>query len=625
LSASNTHTKGDAGKSQAPNRLVLDSPASGLRASDQLTLDPEVMTDVEREQRRELWNSAQMSPEEVLSQRLELQSLRNDRGQFDAQLGRMQTRANQLQTELRDAQDNRFHHPLVYAGAAALVGASAMWIVERRKRLQRERIVAAQRMRLRDFVMGASTSSAVLQDPLSKPAQLPVQAASQDLQEEDLHSVIQQEFQTSLPGLEPMPEPPQWESVEIVEKPLEIKPAEIEPAIASNLGAAPAAATKTTPQAESVRVAERSQVVVNQEVAPFPEDVFEKARPWWKRRLRRPSAAGKLGVDTSYGQGASSLISQTASTQFLGDSRYGPSTVVPPDTGFQPEPGAMQERQVPWPPAELTHPETVAQPRDEETASWGDSSQSRDAPEAAAFHVRAREGSDHTMEELLELRTSVQALVALNRGDEAIMMLDNHIQAHPNSCAWVYLEFFSQATRMERRDLFDEMRQRYRLHFNRLAPYWGEISAQVTDLQGYPKSVAELSMVWPDKGAKGLIENWLVGPQMARRSFQLPAYQELFDLYELIECIERGRTDAQDFVPTVSLLDLDYEFSTDVRLDSQAEAQAARSVPIVKTGDFAVDFNTSGTQLGSVSMPAALGPDAFADDQAAADKPGARQ
>jgi hypothetical protein len=63
----------------------------------------------------------------------------------------------------------------------------------------------------------------------------------------------------------------------------------------------------------------------------------------------------------------------------------------------------------------------------------------------------------------------------------------------------------------------------------------------------------------------------------------------------------------QEFVPTVSFLDLDYEFSSDVTLEESEVQQSEKAVTTVKTGNFSVDFNVAGTQLGALpSVPAEL-------------------
>jgi hypothetical protein len=125
----------------------------------------------------------------------------------------------------------------------------------------------------------------------------------------------------------------------------------------------------------------------------------------------------------------------------------------------------------------------------------------------------------------------------------------------------------------------------------------------------------------------------LAGPLLARKLVQLPAYHDLFDLYEILEFIQIDQEASaalasdtraqnasaqnlmseklgeavsspsdieQDFVPTVSLLDLDYEFSSDVTLEEHEVQESEKAVTIVKTGNFSVDFNVAGTQFGGL-------------------------
>jgi hypothetical protein len=548
----------------------------------------------------------------VLAQRQELLSLRSERAQFDAQLSKYQLRSNQLQTELQAAQSNRFNHPLVYGGGLLLLGAGALWMIERRKRLAQDKVVIAQRSRLRQLLLGPAVPTVV-----------------SSFDQENLQEVQQEEFKASLPGLEAHVS--SLPALDAAPAPVVSEPAPTDKPMALSPPIPVAAPATKSPEAASVPApmsqaqsqapiaaptAGRQSGGLSPELLTMQEEerrVLDQSRPWWKLSRKKDGPV----LDASSSLSSSNLSTQTVllssrvdtalqSTQFISDSVYGAPTQVPPDTGFQPEPGAGEERQVPLPaPAEPASRQDTPAHAAQKTMAQAD--------EPAPFHARpAMAGAHQTMDQLLELRTSIQALEILGRADEALMLLDNHVDAHPGSCAWVYMEYFAIATRLDRRDLFDDMRQRYRLHFNRLAPYWGELAQQTMDLEGYPKVAAEIATCWPQPVTKTLIEGWLLGPSVTRRSFQLRAYHDLFDLYELLEFIDRREVEPEDFVPTVSLLDLDFEFSTDVRLDSHAEEEAARSVPIVKTGDFAVDFNTSGTQMGSLnSLPAELGPDAF--------------
>lgn len=210
---------------------------------------------------------------------------------------------------------------------------------------------------------------------------------------------------------------------------------------------------------------------------------------------------------------------------------------------------------------------------------------------------------DDGMGHLLELRMASQALCVLEQPNMAQRLLAQHIDAVPSTCAWAYLEYLSLCTQLGHREAFESMRMRYRTQFNRLAPYWMELNSNVQGLESYERPLAELISAWPSERAQILLQTWLLGNLHARRLFQLPAYHDLLDLYEVLEHLNdksEGVNLAIEFPPTVSLLELDYEFSDDVKLQAQSENEAMRAVPTVKTGDFAVDVNIS------LSQPAAL-------------------
>ena len=190
---------------------------------------------------------------------------------------------------------------------------------------------------------------------------------------------------------------------------------------------------------------------------------------------------------------------------------------------------------------------------------------------------------------LLELEMAVLALRALNQETNALHLLRQHIDAVPLTCAWAYLEYLDICSSIQQRENFELMRQRFRNQFNRLAPYWQESSSTARGLDTYLPALAELCAAWPTLQAKKLIEQWFLGTSAQRRLFQLPAYHDLFDLYDLLDYVDQGSIE-QDFSPTVSLLDLDYEFATDVTLEPQP-AGAMHAIATLKTGDFDVDVN----------------------------------
>lgn len=211
--------------------------------------------------------------------------------------------------------------------------------------------------------------------------------------------------------------------------------------------------------------------------------------------------------------------------------------------------------------------------------------------------------SNDAMAYLLEIRMTVQTFYALEQSHSAHQLLEQHIEAVPNTCAWAYMEYLDISSKLGLRDAFEAMRTRYRLQFNRLAPYWMEPNASVQHLDSYERPMSELCAAWPSQDrAKVLMATWLLGSLHSRRLFQLPAYHDLLDLYEMLEFYDHALIEAQDFVPTVSLLELDYEFAVEVELDAESANDALRAIPTVKPGDFAVDFNLAhnATQQGAL-------------------------
>lgn len=296
-------------------------------------------------------------------------------------------------------------------------------------------------------------------------------------------------------------------------------------------------------------------------------EAVDTAEPWWKRSKRKSEVANPVlaGLETS--------------------SAY-PSTLIP--SRFDSLESYLDD-------AELADMQALGQaPHDPDFANVELLSQTRVKPTS----------SEDVMQHLLEVRMAVQALRFLEQPYAAQKLLIEHIDAVPITCAWAYIEYLELSSQIGAREQFEAMRKRYRLQFNRLAPYWMEPNAAVQCFETYERPMADLCAVWssPEK-SKALIATWLLGNLHSRRLFQLPAYHDLLDLYEMLEFYESvDIAPTAEFVSTVSLLDLDYEFAVDVTLDEQSEADALRAVPTVKTGNFAVDFNL--TQ--NVTQPGAL-------------------
>jgi hypothetical protein len=554
--------------SPPPSRLILqdaglpsEAPAPHLRMSWELAAVDEA--NPVRAQAQQTWQALQLQPEQVIAQTAQLREADARAAAATNQVAALRSQTLTLQSELDQFKDTRWQHPAVYTAGAVLLGFTWLWLSERKKR------IAAQALALQYYdgphsVLGGldgaqraphdfSSSSIPLQhdDRLMPQDSAPapmwggmndqewVEAAADHAAKLPLHSLQQ---------LQPPILPPEGE----IEQPLGFTPAASEAFVSSP---APFAPTIATPA--PARISTLGQ-----------EPVFAtRSLPWWKRLGRRAqpeldSQSPASSVSAGY-HSSSYPSTQVPETQI-------PETQIDPyeDDSFGLDSIDAQLNPQDYYDPDLANIELLSQTRIQPTSN------------------------DDAVAHLLELRMAVQALCALEQPQAALNLLLQHIDAVPTTCAWAYMEYLELSSQLSQREAFEGMRKRYRLQFNRLAPYWQEPNGFVQGIERYDRPLAELSAVWSSpQQSRALIYTWLLGNLHARRLFQLPAYHDLLDLYELQEFYDDKVSLHQEFEPTVSLLDLDYEFAVEVELDAQTDGNALRAIPTVKTGDFAVDFN----------------------------------
>jgi hypothetical protein len=626
-------SKAAAQPTAARSRLILQDPLAfdqatqpSLRSSWEMTAEPVVT--MEREKARELWESLNLEPEALQERQAERKRLLSRADTLARETAVAKAQTIELQAQLATARDERLNHPVVYAGAAGLLGLGALWFLERRKRVQ---------LQERELEVLAEQSPSLMQDEHASYLQEP-QAAFSLEDSPDLAN----DFATDLPGL---PGTPSY--AERIVEDLRPHSAAKTPQIPTSvhpvpeLSTAPASFQQARPleAATPNMMPEWAQPKLEQVVASLPteEDLVAQSRKTSDISLLSMSkkVLGNMLRRRSQQDDPHSLHRSSQNTTVVQPSTVASSTLAHPESEHDATLVMHDEE------AQLAFEQELL----EQQLQGGSSG--RYDPDQANIALLSQtpitpQRGESAMEHLLELRTAVNGLCALGRPEGAAKLLAEHVAADPGTCAWAYLEYMHICEQMGSREEFESMRKQYRQHFNRMAPYWHEPNANVLGLDGYARAATELCAAW----SQGLpqihhtLASWLVGPLIGRKLVQLPAYHDLFDLYEMLEFIDdqpviqkhvgssageqpasgihkdshspsalqSDLQDDQDFVPTVSLLDLDYEFSSDVTLEEREVAQSEKAVTIVKTGNFSVDFNVAGTQLGSLpSMPAELG------------------
>lgn len=651
-------------------RLILQDPLAfdqalqpALRRSTELSTEP-AATGLEREKARDLWESLSLEPEVAQERQSERKRLLLRSENLVSESAVAKTQAIELQAQLAKARDERFDHPVVYAGAAGLLGLGALWFFERRKRMA---------LQERELDQWAEISPPSVVKPAAKTNRRANDHVFYDSQQGSTFSLedspdLAHDFATDLSGL---PEP-------VVRQ---TQPTAANASEADNSAALPAATSAATPTPTVVisdlldtspaLLAKASLPAVDVPLNPAPDapafvqqeegrasSAPEWAQPKGAQSKLEPDLRDEQGDamrDASWRKPERGLLSM--SKRVLGNMLR--------RRAQREELSAASASQLPTENSSTSHHST-AQPSTLLHEHLDDATQmlyDEEAQEAFEQELLAQQLSaglhagydphrsniellaqtrisplqgETAMEHLLELRTAASGLCALGRPEAAAKLLEEHIAADPSTCAWAYLEHMHVCEQIGWRDEFEIMRKNYRHQFNRMAPYWHEPNSNVLGLDGYARAAGELCTAWAQgvAYAHNTLASWLIGPLLGRKLVQLPAYHDLFELYEMLEYLD-PQSDAthagskpieqavafkqsdgllgaifsvspedmveQEFVPTVSLLDLDYEFSSDVTLQEKEVQQSETAVTIVKTGNFSVDFNVAGTQMGALS------------------------
>ena len=575
-------------------RLILQDSSAfeqatqpALRSSLELVSEPTTL--MEREKAREQWENLSLEPEVAQERQAERKRLllRADQLARDAVTAKAQSAA--LEAQLARAKEDRLNHPVVYAGALGLVALGGLWWLERRKRLRLQDKELEQWGELSSVPPSSKKSERFHhEDANSHLKDIPSVFFLEEPSDSAQKAV--QEFNTST-NRPTHVDKPQW---------AQSKEEMNSGAVLSSSNHSEAMTSGLSPQGFFYKI----KRIVSQ---------------LWKPQSQRNSRNSSNYLTNDLG----SL--HTENFEF--------STIMHADS------------------AQST---SFSQERDESVASKSPDLSQQSKPVSLIIQNEDQENIDllskiqakpsqgeSAMEHLLDLRMAVNGLCALGRPRAAIDLLQAHIDDNAQTCAWAYLESMKICEQINERDTFELIRKRYRHQFNRMAPYWFEPNANVIGLDGYARATGELCAAWSQgyQHAGEVIASWLTGPQLGRKLVQLPAYHDLFDIYEMLEFLgQASRTETLssasretleavqnqsnqlirtqvletnetvfDFVPTVNLLDLDYEFSSDVTLQQGEVDQSEKAVTIVKPGNFSVDFNVAGTQLsGLFSRPAEL-------------------
>lgn len=217
-----------------------------------------------------------------------------------------------------------------------------------------------------------------------------------------------------------------------------------------------------------------------------------------------------------------------------------------------------------------------------------------------------------TSQDFLDTQEQAEFYASIGEYDEAIALLQNHIQSNGNASPLPYLKLLEFFYQLSRADAFEATRQALEAAFNIQAPRLDTYHQQGADLlEGATPLLAQIEALWPTNEVLpllgGAIHYPTKTPQLAQPLDRLPpaAFQELLLLYEIAERTapaQRGSTQGR---------------SSTIAAAQQGHTPAATPIEAVSPAAPALDDNfiidSSITPAVPPAVPAAL-PPAVADE-----------
>lgn len=195
-----------------------------------------------------------------------------------------------------------------------------------------------------------------------------------------------------------------------------------------------------------------------------------------------------------------------------------------------------------------------------------------------------------TTQDFLDTQEQAEFYASIGEYDEAIILLENHIEKNPKASPLPYLkllEFFYQLSRTE---AFETTRRALEAVFNIQAPRLENYHAPSADLlEGAVPLLTQIEALWPTDDVLALMGGAIhyptTTPQLAQPLDRLPptAFQELLLLYEIAEhttASQRGSTLARSSTIAAAQRSLATDNSR-LAHDSSAAASALAATPLL--------------------------------------------
>jgi hypothetical protein len=159
---------------------------------------------------------------------------------------------------------------------------------------------------------------------------------------------------------------------------------------------------------------------------------------------------------------------------------------------------------------------------------------------ASGFHSSFQSSAMASMrmvkaEELVDIQQQADFFMSLGQTDQAIEVLESHIQHNTETSALVWLDLLAIYRALHRREDYEMLRGDFQRVFNAQVPAYDSTPTISGGLEDYPRALTRIAALWPSPKVMDVIEESIFrkpGGEGAE-PFDLEAYRELVMLYNL--------------------------------------------------------------------------------------------
>ncbi|TFZ03798.1 type IV pilus assembly protein FimV [Ramlibacter humi] len=164
-------------------------------------------------------------------------------------------------------------------------------------------------------------------------------------------------------------------------------------------------------------------------------------------------------------------------------------------------------------------------------------------------------------EELLDVQENANFFLAVGQPEKAIELLESRLIEHLGASPFLWMDLLDLCRKLDRREDYERVRKEFQRAFAARLPRFEDAELNTAGLEGYPKALSRIELLWPSsKVLKEIEKSLFEDPKPGSIMFDLEASRDLLLLYSIALEVETTREDGSPYDRTaMAALDEDGE------------------------------------------------------------------